>query len=108
MPSVPPELLAVAPVASYRLRRATQIRALVWSALYRWNVAHRASRIAGFSCVPPCAVEMNLVRCGRRVNRAFQDVACGMFCRAQKRALLTILAENFVRTAALLWPCGAK
>jgi len=86
MPSVPPGSPAVAPVAkprcppyrhapthrpSYRLRRATQIWALVRCALSPWNVAHRASGIAiqfAFSCVPPCAVEMISARCSGMVS----------------------------------------
>src|SRR5262245_28636003 len=93
MPSVPPESPAGAPAAkprcppyrhvpahrpSFRLQGATHIRALVRSALSRWNVAHRASGIAtlktspsalyvllpatsfqfAFPYVPPCGVEM--------------------------------------------------
>src|SRR6516165_3541617 len=90
MPYVPPELPAVAPVAKPRCPpcchvSATQILALAWSALSRWNVAHQASGIAtwlcplyvllpvtsfrfAFPCVPPCAVEMLFARCGGMVD----------------------------------------
>src|SRR6516225_3500873 len=117
MPSVPPKSPAVAPVAkprcppyrhvpahrpSYRLQRATQIRALVRSALSRWNVAHRASGTVmlktspvlayvplpatsfqfAFPCMPPYAVE--LIRHG-----AAESVDGG----------LTVSASNLARRA---------